>query len=166
MRKLSCCTVLTLACAAVPARAQVFVNTPWVQVRVGVPGQVLVQTPWVTVGVPLGALPARPMAPAVSTVPTFLPGEPPPVPLPIPVETAATRVPTLSEFAAAFNPKGGRYEVVIQHPATGQPVKVSFSLPDGTPRRMKVHRRDLEFDYRGKEVSIRFLRGGEVRVKD
>jgi hypothetical protein len=112
------------------------------------------------------------MGPAVSTAPTlvpgptFVPGEPPPVPLPIAVEPAANRAPTLSEFAAAFNPKGGRYEVVIQHPATGQPVKVSFSLPDGTPRRVKVHRRDLEFDYRGKEVSIRFLRGGEVRVKD
>jgi hypothetical protein len=106
--------------------------------------------------------------PTVSTGPTFVPGEPPPVPLPIPVAVAAAenRVPTLSEFAATFNPKGGRYEVVIQHPATGQPVKISFSLPDGTPRRVKVHRRDLEFDYRGKEVSIRFLRGGEVRVKD
>jgi hypothetical protein len=88
------------------------------------------------------------------------------VPLPIPVDTRAKRAPTLSEFAATFQPKGGRYEIEIEHPLTGQPVKVSFALPEGAPRRVSVHRRELDFEYRGKEVSIRFLRGGEVRVRD
>jgi hypothetical protein len=168
MRKLTCCTLLTLVCAGASARAQVNVQTPWAGVQVGTPApaRVLVQTPWGVIAVnppPRAVVPAAPPAPGA---PVYVPGEPPPVPLPIPVEPASGRVPTLSEFAATFTPKGGHYEVVVEHPITGKPVKFGFSLPDGTPRRVRVHRNELEFEYRGKEVSIRFLRGGEVRVRD
>jgi hypothetical protein len=97
----------------------------------------------------------------------YVPGAPPPVPLPIPVEAPApARVPTLSEFAATFQPKGGRFEVEIAHPTTGRPVRVRFTLPDGAPKRVKVHRHELDFDYPGRQVSIRFLRDGEVRVRE
>jgi hypothetical protein len=173
MRRVTSCILLTFAAAA-PARADVFVLLPIGSIRVGPPspGRVLVQTPWVTVGVGArGPAVARqaptlpPPAPAPAE-PAFIPGAPPPVPLPIPVEVPVARAPTLNEFAAAFKPAPGRFEVVLQHPMTGQPVKVSFSLPPGEPKRVKVHKRELEFQYRGKDVTIRFLRGGDVRVRD
>jgi hypothetical protein len=168
MRRLTCCVVLILA-AATPVRAQVFVQTPWTNIQVGppLPARILVQTPWVTVGVG----PRRPpvqstaMPPAEQPI-AYVPGAPPPVPLPIPVEAVPAKAISLSEFAATFQPKGGHFEVALEHPATGRPVKVSFTLPDGQPKRVKVHRRDLEFDYGRKQVTIRFLRDGEVRVRD
>jgi hypothetical protein len=167
MRTLARYSLLALAATAVPARAEVFVQTPWACIRVGrpAPTRVVVQTPWVTVGVSPSAPAAAPAAPPAAE-PVYVPGAPPPVPLPIPVDTAPAGAPTLSEFAATFRPKGGRFEVDVVHPATGRPVRVSFTLPEGTPRRVKVHRREVDFDYGGKQVSIRFLRGGEVRVRD
>ena len=171
MRKLISCVFLTLVAAA-PARAQVTVQTPWFCLRVGQPAptRVLVQTPWVTVGVAPAGQAIRPIAspaaPAAATY-EYMPGAPPPVPLPISFEAAPTRTaPTLNEFAASFAPKAGRYEVDIVHPFTGKPVKVSFTLPDGSPRRVKVQRRGLDFDYGSRQVSIRFLRDGEVRVRE
>ncbi len=168
MRSLTTCTLLALTAVAAPARAGVIVDTPWFRIRVGrpAPARVVVQTPWAAVAV--GAAPApRPVAvPEVPAVPAYEPGAPPPVPLPIPVERSPGRAPTLGEFAAAFRPKGGRYEVAVEHPATGRPVRVRFALPEGTPRRVSVARRGLDFDYGRKQVSIRFLRGGQVRVRD
>jgi hypothetical protein len=167
--------------AAAPARADVFVLIPWATIRVGPPspGRVMVQTPWVTVGVGARTAVAQraPTLPPPTPVPAsgelvYEPGAPPPVPLPIPVEATpaprplAVRAPTLTEFAAVFKPAPGRYEVDIEHPMTGKPVRVSFTLPPGAPKRVIVHKRELEFDYRGKQVTIRFLRGGEVRVRD
>jgi hypothetical protein len=168
MRKLTCFALLALAAAVLPARAQVLVQTPWACIRVGppTPTRVVVQTPWVTVGVGPSFQSVQQQAVPISFEPRFTPGEPPPVPLPIPVETAPPRAPTLTAFAATFKPAAGRYEVVVEHPATGQPVKVGFSLPEGTPKRVKVHRRELDFEYQGKVVSIRFMRDGEVRVRD
>lgn len=156
------CGILFLAATA-PARAEVIVLTPWANVQVGPPAptRVLVQTPWVTVRVGRAA-PVMP--PAAPVGPAFVPGEPPPVPLPIPVEVA--RPLTLNEFAATFKPKAGRYEVDLEHPVTHQPVKVAFALPEGTPRRVQLHRRELDFDYGRKQVSIRFLGNGEVRVRE
>jgi hypothetical protein len=123
-----------------------------------------VQLPWVTVALGPQMPSSRPSAAIPAAEPAYVPGAPPPVPLPIPVVPA--RPPTLSEFAASFQPKGGRYSVELEHPATGRPVQINFSLPEGTPKRVKVHRRELDFEYRGKQVSIRFLRDGEVRVRD
>ncbi len=173
MQKLASAALIALAATTVPARSQVVVQTPWFCLHVGPPAptRVLVQTPWVTVGVNPGAHAARPAqaAPAPAE-PTggflYEPGAPPPVPLPIAVETAPSRAPTLAEFAAKFQPKPGRYELAIEHPFTGRPVQVSFTLPDGTPRRVKVYRRGVDFDYGRQQVSIRFLRGGDVRVRE
>jgi hypothetical protein len=167
MRTLAWCVLLALTADA-PARAQIFIQTPWTWIRIGpaAPTRVLVHTPWATVGVAPQGAPVQQAAIPPASEPPYVPGAPPPVPLPIPVEAAASRAPTLTEFAATFRPKGGRYEIVIEHPMTGKPVRVSFTLPEGTPKRVNVHRRGLDFEYRGKEVSIRFLRGGEVRVRD
>jgi hypothetical protein len=71
---------------------------------------------------------------------------------------------TLDEFAAAFQPVPGIHEVTLVHPRTGQPVTVQFTLPPGVPRKVRVSRRDLEFDYGRHEVDIRFLLRGRVRV--
>jgi hypothetical protein len=167
MRILTCAVLLSLTAAA-PAHAQVFVQTPWALIRVGPPAptRVLVQTPWATVGVPPPGTTLQQAAVPPSAGPVYVPGAPPAVPLPIPVEAAVSRAPTLDEFAATFKPRGGHYEIVIEHPMTGKPVRVSFTLPEGIPRRVNVHRRELDFEYRGKEVSLRFLRGGEVRVRE
>jgi hypothetical protein len=92
--------------------------------------------------------PPRPTQPAVTT----------------PVRGEARRVPTVAEFAASFEPSGGTHEVELIHPATGQPVKVAFTLPAGSPRRVIVRRRELAFDYGRNDVAIRFLPGGRVRI--
>ena len=49
---------------------------------------------------------------------------------------------------------------------TCQPVKVCFTLPEGCPRKVKVHAREITFDYGRTDVSIRFIRDGRVRVAD
>jgi hypothetical protein len=75
-------------------------------------------------------------------------------------------VPTLAQFAAGFTPQPGRYEVVLLHPATGQPVKVAFTLPPGMPRRVRVFPYRLAFDYGRHDVVLVFQRNGGVRVRD
>jgi hypothetical protein len=72
---------------------------------------------------------------------------------------------TLDEFARSFQPLPGRYEVVLVHPLTGCPVNVCFALPPGCPKKVRVHRRQLEFDYGRHDVVIHFERNGDVRVK-
>lgn len=86
-----------------------------------------------------------------------------PAPRPLPALGVAP-CPTHAEFAANFRPCAGRYEVLLLHPDTGRPVQVCFELPPGTPK-VRVERRELEFDYDRKEVEIRFLRNGTVRVE-
>jgi hypothetical protein len=71
---------------------------------------------------------------------------------------------TLDEFAAAFKPCPGTHRVCLIHPRTGQPVDVEFTLPPGVPRKVRVLRRDLEFDYGRQEVDVRFLLRGGVKV--
>jgi hypothetical protein len=160
--------------AAAPARAQVVVQTPWVVVEAPTgPGQgVLVQTPWVT----FRLAPRRPApVPRAVAPPALEPGlppargEPPPVPIPAAADAPAAApapVPSVAEFAASFQPRPGNYEVYLRHPATGAPVKVAFTLPDAPVRRVRVHRRSLDFDYGRREVSIRFLANGQVRVRE
>jgi hypothetical protein len=50
--------------------------------------------------------------------------------------------------------------VQLIHPLTGCPVDVCFTLPPGSPHRVRVQRRELEFDYGRQEVEIRFDRQG------
>jgi hypothetical protein len=85
----------------------------------------------------------------------------------MPVEPGPGTVaaPTLAEFASAFRPQGGRHETVLLHPATGQPVKVGFTLPDGVPRKVRVFRYRLAFDYGRQTVALVFRRDGSVNVR-
>jgi hypothetical protein len=89
----------------------------------------------------------------------YEPGDPPPVPIPEPV-------PTVAEFAGAFQPRAGTHEVVLLHPLTGCPVKVCFTLPPGCPRKVIVRPRAMVFEYARCDVTIRFVRDGSVRVRD
>jgi hypothetical protein len=86
-----------------------------------------------------------------------------PAPTPLPVPTPL-RPPTHAEFARHFQPLPGNYEVVLLHPFTHCPVQVCFTLPPGCPKKVRVERRELEFDYGRCEVEIRFYRNGSVRV--
>ncbi len=125
-------------------------------------------------------LPPRLAGPLVITHPPLPVPKPPPMPEPAPVVlppapvvSVPSTLPPLSvparpvthqEFAAAFRPAPGHYEVVLLHPGRSRPVTVFFTLPDGKPR-VHVYRRDLIFDYGcGREVAIRFQIGGKVRV--
>jgi hypothetical protein len=139
--------------------------------------QVVVRTPFVTVVVPgrpaYAPLPAPVVMPGRAVI--VEPGSPPPVPLetvpvrPVPPVVSATRAPSLADFAATFRPAptGGRYEVVVQHPCTCCPVKVSFCLPRGCPRKVRACSNSLEIRYGlCKAVVVRFLPDGSVRVRD
>ncbi|MCC6419299.1 MAG: hypothetical protein IT429_13780 [Gemmataceae bacterium] len=112
------------------------------------------------------ALPAP--APIVSVPSQFGPvpvapvPQPPVIVAPAPV-VAAPAIMTHEEFARVFRPLPGRYEVTLIHPGSRRPVPVCFTLPDGCPR-VRVHRRELVFDYGRHEVEIRFQLGGRVRV--
>ncbi len=102
---------------------------------------------------PVVVVPAAPVVPAPVVPPAPLP--PPPAPV---------RPPTIGEFAASFQPAPGTYQVTLLHPLTGCPVPVCFTLPPGCPCKVRVQRRELEFDYGRREVEIRFERHGGVRV--
>jgi hypothetical protein len=166
MRSLLPFAVLGLLVLTPAARAEVFVQTPWVTVRVG-PAGVFVRAPGVMVNVPGCAAPVMPPAAAPAATPELppprrMPADPPAVPPPAP----AAVVPTLAQFASAFTPQPGHYEVVLLHPATGQPVKVGFTLPPGTPRQVRVFPYRLAFDYGRQNVVLVFQRNGGVRVRD
>jgi hypothetical protein len=156
------------------APAQVYVRAPFVSVWVGPPGSpggVYVRAPFVSVHVdrrpPMVVMPAQP--PAQAPVPanpddgTLLP--PPRLLTPgTAPQDGSVRVPSVEEFAASFRPVPGSYEVAMIHPLTGTPVTVQFTLPPGRTPKISVHRRELEFDYGERDVSIRFQRGGKVKV--
>ena len=59
------------------------------------------------------------------------------------------------DFACAFNPVCGKYEVVFIHPVSCCPVCVCFDLPCGCPK-VRCGKRYLEFDYGRHSVVIRF----------
>src|SRR5262245_768352 len=99
--------------------------------------------------------------PAPVAAPVVVLADAPAVVLPAPTPV---RPPTHAEFARHFQPLPGRYEVVLLHPYTHCPVQVCFTLPPGCPKKVRVERRELEFDYGRREVEIRFYRDGGVRV--
>ena len=95
------------------------------------------------------------------------PAQPPLPAFPPPVDFPAAALPpavTLDEFARGFRPMPGIHSIWLIHPKTNAPVFISFTLPPGVP---KVHRssRHVEFDYGKKEVEVRFLNNGSVRVE-
>jgi hypothetical protein len=138
---------------ATASRADVFIHVPFVTVNVGDRG-VFVKPPLVgpiIVGQPIEVQPVLP-APRII-------GETPPTP-------TVVRVPTLDQFAASFKPAPGRYEATVIHPVTGDPVKFSFTLPEGNLKAVHVRPREIDFEYARTEVSIRFIRNGSVRVTE
>jgi hypothetical protein len=177
-----------------PGRAEVYVGTPWVTVAVGRPAppgapgftlnlpfvhlkirraHCLAAPPPVVVPVPDPAAPPVPVPaspppppelpaprPVVPDAPAVPAGSPPLLTAPPPVVKALT----LEQFAAAFQPCAGTHRVCLIHPRTGQPVDVEFTLPPGVPRKVRVLRRDLEFDYGRQEVDVRFQPRGGVKV--
>jgi hypothetical protein len=71
---------------------------------------------------------------------------------------------TLEQFARAFKPAPGNYEVWLIHPGSECPVKVCFTLPCGCPK-VEVSCRQIVFDYGHCErVKIRMAICGKVRV--
>src|SRR5262249_57765286 len=65
---------------------------------------------------------------------------PPPEPYP-----AVVKARTVAEFGGSFKPKPGTHETILIHPVSKAPVTVRFSLPTGTPRKVRVHRREVVF---------------------
>ncbi len=150
------------------AQAQVFVRAPFVRVFAG-DGGVAVRAPFVNLYVPS----ARPVyydpyyGPPVMGAPAFFPPAPTPIMPPIqddnapPAPIQASPTTTLEAFAKSFQPKSGSYEVTLLNPTTGQPANVRFTLPEGTPRRVIVGRRYIEFVYHARQfVRIEFDRDG------
>jgi hypothetical protein len=43
-------------------------------------------------------------------------------------------------------------------------VKVTFSLPEGTPSKVRVSKREIDFEYGKHSVGIRFHHNGSVSV--
>lgn len=157
MIRSACLSLAILAGITASATAQVSVRVPFVQVEVGDPG-VYVRAPFVRVWVPTGqpvyrVVPAQPaMPPAGQPLhqPRVVPVEPPAA---APDENAAapkpiqTQHPTVEEFARNFQARPGNYDVTMINPVTKQPTSVRFTLPDGSPRRVIVNARELEFFY-------------------
>jgi hypothetical protein len=152
-------------------RADIVVHTPWASVEVRC-SEVVVEAPFVSLRIPrrkaaqAATLPAMRL-PAADVPP--VPVAPPPQPTPPPGKERAAVVPasapTIAEFAASFVAQAGAHEVVLLHPATGRPVNVRFLLPEGTLRKVHVHRYRLTFDYGRRDVALVFLRSGGVRVR-
>jgi hypothetical protein len=107
-----------------------------------------------------GPVVAPPISPDVA-LPIVPPSNVLPAPRPLDAPPPAV---TLQDFAASFKPCPGTYEVCIVHPKTGEPVKVTFSLPEGSPSKVRMTRRELDFDYGKYRVAIRFRHDGSVSV--
>src|SRR4051812_14738073 len=167
MRRSSCVCLLalvSLTAAAVPARAEVFLRVPFVTLALGRPAYP--DSPGVVVNVPFVSLRVARSAPTgdvppgtVVSTPTELP---PPRPLPS-SPPAEVRPMTVAEFAAHFKPAPGTYEVLLIHPGSGCAVPVQFTLPCGCPK-VRVHRRQIDFDYGRDDVSIRSQICNKVKV--
>lgn len=129
----------------------------------------LLWLPGVVVGIALAS--AAPFASA-----QFAPVAPPPPSGALPAPQALPELPpsavvpvqplTVKEFASAFKPLPGTYEVMLIHPKTCCPVKVCFTLPPGCIRKVRVNGHKLEFVYKcQRDVVIRFLCNGKVWVR-
>lgn len=152
---LTCASLVGLLTLAVPARADVSVRAPFVRVHVGGPGV------YVGVfGIPVAVV--NRSQPPVYKKKVKRSREV--LPAPQPVVGVDEKIPNLAEFLDGFQPRGGRHVVTVLHPTTKEPVTVSFRLPPGKPKEVRLLSRELEFDYGNRGVDIRFLRNGRVRV--
>jgi hypothetical protein len=157
-----CLTSLgVLAGAAGPAPAQVFVRVPFVRVAVDQPPPLERRGVFPLIDVWSGPPPvvAVPVVPAPEPPVFAVPGVPAPepaVPAPAPLSH--------HEFARTFQPAAGSYDLTLTHSRTFAPVRVSFTLPPGTPR-VRALPHALVFEYPNRqEVEVRFAVGGQVRV--
>lgn len=115
--------------------------------------------------------PVLPANPAVPKVPQPLPPGPepeigrdnnpdfaPPMPAQVPA------APSIAEFAKAFKPKAGNYEVTLTNPINQQQETVKFSLP-AEPRQVRTGRNHIEFVYGPRQyVRIEFDRDGPIVI--
>jgi hypothetical protein len=101
---------------------------------------------------------------------------PPAPPVPLPGADTTRRVSekapstqgtqSIYDFAASFKPSAGTHEVVVLHPYANTPVRVNFTLPEGTPT-VKIKgglRRAIEFNYGSRVVEVWFYRNGQVVI--
>lgn len=185
MRHALAITAVLLTAGA--ASAQVRVRAPFVRVEVN--GGVYVRAPFVNLYFPGGPpayvvpapsgngpafVPPAPMregdAPATQKPAKQEPAKPqakdaPPPDEGAPPPAAAPGTLTINDFVKSFKPKAGNYEVELLNPVTNQPTPVRFTLPEGTPRRVHVSPREVEFDYGARRyVKIQFDRDGAVVI--
>jgi hypothetical protein len=152
-----------LVAASELAAKDVDIRVPFVRVHVG-----RGYGPGVFVGTPGPAVVVGRPAPGV---PVIVDGPAPPpegvlLHPPRPAEgSVVLQAMTHRDFARVFQPAAGTYEVLLIHPDTCCPVKVCFTLPCGCPKKVRVERHELEFDYGKTEVEIRFRRDGTVKVE-
>ena len=179
MKRVMMSSVASLAATmalAGPAFAQVTVRVPFVRVQVG--DGVHVRAPFVNLFVPSGprvyVMPGAEPPPAFVPPPEALPFAPkktlPAKPAPAaeikpddapPAPAGLERVLTMEQFTKGFQAKAGNYEVTMLNPVSNQATTVRFTLPEGTPRRVRVSGNQIEFDYGPRQyVRIRFDRDG------
>jgi hypothetical protein len=72
---------------------------------------------------------------------------------------------TPAQFAGSLPTAGGTHQVLLEHPFTRAPVKLTLNLPPGKPRQVHVSRLRLELDYGRQVVTVRFFRNGTVQVR-
>jgi hypothetical protein len=178
------------AAAATETPAQVLVRVPFVRVQVGpgvdvrapffsfssppsgpilAPGPAYVYPQGYVIPPPSVYIPPTPPAtvPPVDVVPPAPAQVPsptvPPPPPPPPAPATGAQAMTLDQFSKQFQPKAGTYDLDLLNPVTGQPTRVKFTLPEGTPKRVIVRNREIEFFYGIKHfVRIEFDREGAI----
>jgi hypothetical protein len=175
MRKIALLAVAFLVGSAGLCRADFVFANRFVNVRVG-PCGVEVCAPFVRVYVPRG-IPVPPPAPVPvpQPMPRIEPVEKKPAAPPVPPQEQepdlklaklASEGQTIYDFATSFKPTPGPHEVTVIHPYTNRPVKLSFSLPEGSPTvQIKgTLRRCIDFAYGKSHREIWFYRDGRVRL--
>jgi hypothetical protein len=149
------------------SEAQVFVRAPFVRVFAGGPGGpgVGVRAPFVNLWFPNINYPPsvmyvppsqRLVAPPADVIPPNAELSPQPRP-------AQASPMTLDQFAKSFQPRPGIHQVTIINPLNKTPTSVSFTLPEGSPRRVVVRRDQIVFNYgRLRFVRIDFDQDGAI----
>src|SRR5437879_1740217 len=132
--------LITLLAVGGSVRADLIIRAGPVTVRVGHGVSVEVRPHMVPPCLPLmpPAAPASIPVQPPDGVPLEIAPPAPPVPLPG-ADTTRTvsekrqTTQSIYDFATSFKPSAGTHEVVVMHPYSNTPVKVNFTLPDGTP---------------------------------
>jgi hypothetical protein len=160
-------SLIAIVVTGVPsAQGEVIIQTPYVTVIAGKPADpgataVRVQVaPWLDLQIRPGVRATRVPVTSSPLREIPVPSESPPL-ANIPMQERAV---TLAEFSRSFVPAKGFYEVLFIHPDTGKAAYTHFTLPKGEPRKVRVSRRRIHFDYASSQVQIIFEPRGGVRV--